>query len=393
VRKGTGPYQYTRLHSANGIHPALSKHWYAQNIRVRERAGYNIGMAQPIYDKLIVQHLKILEGLQYESGLFAASSKNVGTGYDKAWLRDNFYECLAFEVLGDWETVRKTYRAILDIFKKHERKIDYAIAKKPEYTYQYIHPRYNPETFDEYWEEWGNKQNDSIGCILYELGTVEARTPGLVVESDDDRRVVQKLVWYLSTLEYWHDPDSGMWEENEEIHASSVGACLAGLIAAKKIAGVHVPDELIERGKDRLRELLPRESEKKFVDLALLSLIWPYEVVSRDEAQKVLENVEYHLLRERGVIRYKGDRYYNANPDGVSEEAEWTFGLSWLAIIHEKLGDEQRAKEFLDRAKEAVTKRGLPELYFSNSTHYNDNTPLGWSESLFIIALHELAKS
>src|SRR5258708_40095150 len=98
-------------------------------------------MANLMYGKLIKQHLKILEGLQYDSGLFAASQKGIDTGYDKAWLRDNFYECLAFEVLEDWETVHKTYRAILDIIEKHEFKIDYAISKKPEYTHEYIHPR------------------------------------------------------------------------------------------------------------------------------------------------------------------------------------------------------------------------------------------------------------
>src|SRR3989344_8440292 len=113
--------------------------------------------AHPAYERLIKQHLEILKNLQYRSGLFAASKKAVATGYDKAWLRDNFYECLAFEVLGDWETVERTYSAILDIFKKHESKIDYAISKKPEHTYQYIHPRYDPQTFNEYWEEWGNK--------------------------------------------------------------------------------------------------------------------------------------------------------------------------------------------------------------------------------------------
>ena len=58
------------------------------------------------YNNLISQHLKILKGLQYESGLFAASDKSVGTGYDKSWLRDNFYECLAFEVINDCDTVR-----------------------------------------------------------------------------------------------------------------------------------------------------------------------------------------------------------------------------------------------------------------------------------------------
>jgi phosphorylase kinase alpha/beta subunit len=342
-----------------------------------------------LYKKLVDQHLKILEGLQYESGLFAASKKGVGTGYDKAWLRDNFYECLAFEVVGDFETVRKTYRAILDIFKKHEYKIDHAISKKPAYTHEYIHARYHPETFDEFWEEWGNKQNDSIGCILFKLGELEARQPGSIILDDDDRRIVQKLVWYLSTLEYWHDPDSGMWEENQELHASSVGACVAGLTWAKKIDGIEVPEALIEKGQATLRTLLPRESSGKFVDLALLSLIWPYNVVTAEEQAAILQNTEYHLLRERGVIRYKGDRYYNANEDGWSEEAEWTFGLSWLAIIYAKIGKAEEAKEYLDAARETVTKDGtVPELYFSNSTEYNDNTPLGWSESMFVVALH-----
>jgi phosphorylase kinase alpha/beta subunit len=347
--------------------------------------------SHPAYERLINQHLKLLEGLQYESGLFAASQKNIATGYDKAWLRDNFYECLAFEVLGDWDTVKKTYRAILDILKKHEWKIDYAISKKPEHTHQYIHPRYDPCSFNEYWEEWGNKQNDAIGCILFKIGELEQKEPGLLVTGDDDRRIVQKLVWYLSTLEYWHDADSGMWEEDQEIHASSVGACLAGLRMARFVPGVEVPEELLKRGEEALARLLPRESARKFVDLALLSLIWPYAVTTPEQTKTILENVEYHLLRERGVIRYKGDHYYNKNEDGWSEEAEWTFGLSWLAIIYDKLGNTEKAGEFLARAKASVSKSGaVPELFFSNSPEHNDNTPLGWSESLFIVALHEV---
>lgn len=344
----------------------------------------------PVYDKLVAQHLKILEDLQFSSGLFAASHKQVGTGYDKAWLRDNFYECLAFEVVGDFDTVRRTYRAILDILKKHEYKIDHAIAQKPEHTHQYIHARFHPETFDEYWEEWGNKQNDSIGCILFKIGELEKKQKGLIVESEEDRRIVQKLVWYLSTLEYWHDPDSGMWEENQEIHASSVGACVAGLKMAKHVEGVEVPEDLILLGEQILRAMLPRESESKFTDLALLSLIWPYDVVSKEQADAILTNIEYHLLRDRGVIRYKGDRYYNANKDGWSEEAEWTFGLSWLAIIYERRGDMEKAAYFLEEAKRVVTAVGMPELYFSNSEKFNENTPLGWSESLFIVALHDV---
>ncbi len=347
-------------------------------------------MAKLSYRELLDQHLQILKDLQYDSGLFAASKKDVGTGYNKSWLRDNFYECLAFEILGDWDTVEKTYDAILNIFIKHEEKIDWAIANKPSEAFQYIHARFNPQTFDEYWEEWGNKQNDAIGAILFRVGELEHNRKGRVLENEDRFRIVQKLVYYLQSIEYWNDPDNGMWEEYEEVHASSIGACVAGLKAVDKVEGIEVPDDMIVKGERALESLLPRESDTKFTDLSLLSLIYPYHVVSDEMRDQILENLEYHLLRKRGVIRYKGDHYYNKNPDGYSEEAEWVFGLAWLAIIYQEMENNDKAQELLDNLTEIDTEDGLPELYFSNSEQFNENTPLGWTESLFIVALYEM---
>jgi len=344
------------------------------------------------YEKLMAQHLQILKGLQYNSGLFAASSKNVSTGYDKSWLRDNFYECLAFIVMNDWNTAQKTYDAILKILLKHEYKIDCAIAKKPSYKHEYIHARYHPETFNEFWEEWGNKQNDSIGAILFMIGELEHHHKKIILRDASHVRIINKLVKYLQSIEYWHDFDSGVWEENEEVHASSVGACVAGLKSIARLPWIEVPDSLIEKGEESLRTLLPRESNTKFVDLAQLSLIYPYNVVDKRQAEEIVHNVEYHLLREKGVIRYKNDHYYNKNPDGYSEEAEWCFGLSWLAIIYLQWGREDWANHYIGMMLKTGTAKGVPELYFSNSKEHNENTPLGWAESLFIVALHDMNK-
>jgi hypothetical protein len=38
------------------------------------------------------------------------------------------------------------------------------------------------------------------------------------------------------------------------------------------------------------------------------------------------------------------------------------------------------------------TPEGIPELFFSNTDKPNDNTPLGWSESLFIVALDAMGR-
>lgn len=349
-------------------------------------------MARLTYQQLIEKHFEILKKLQYDSGLFAAADQHVTTGYDKSWLRDNFYETIAFEIMGDWDAVEKTYDAILKIFIKHEEKIDWAIENKPTESYQYIHARFHPETFDEFWESWGNKQNDAIGCILFRIGELEAHHKRLILKDENHVRIVNKLIKYLNAVEYWHDRDSGMWEEDEELHASSVGACVAGLKSINRLTHIDVPYEMIKKGQDTLNSLLPRESERKFVDLALLSLIWPYNVVSDEQRDRILENVEYHLLRERGVIRYKGDRYYNKNEDQFSEEAEWTFGLAWLAIIYEKMDNHEKAHALIKSLILDDTQKGMPELYFSHSPEYNENTPLGWSESLFIVALYEIER-
>ena len=365
-----------------------------------------------ITNDLIEKHLNNIRTLQSPSGLFMASRSDVSTGYNKAWLRDNFYTCLCFEKIADWEPVRRVWTSLLQIFVKHKDKIDWARKNKPYQTWQYIHARYNPENFEEFWEEWGNKQNDAVGAILFKIGELEGK--GIkIVETAEEKLVVQILVDYLESIEYWHDPDNGVWEEYEELHMSSVGACVAGLRKIKSVPTIKVSDYLIERGEETLRKFLPRESNSKFSDLALLSLIYPFNVVDEREAREIVRHVEYHLERDRGVIRYKNDRYYNKNEDGYSEEAEWCFGFPWLAIIYQqfisplssdlapltlrgetgqKNSDSEKAHHYLQKAIGTIYKDQIPELYYSDSPKPNDNTPLAGAESLFVVAILRASK-
>ncbi len=324
-----------------------------------------------------------IKNLQHNSGLFSAAKKNASTGYDLAWIRDNIYISLGLEAVNDFTSLKKVYWALLDILKRHEYKIDRTIQKKPEHAFQYIHARYHPITLHEMNEPWGNKQNDAIGALLFKIGDLEEKGIN-IIRDENDVRVLQKLIHYLKSIEYWQDKDNGMWEENEEVHASSIGACVAGL---KKIKGIiDVPNDLIQKGEDALNLLLPKESETKDIDLALLSLIYPYNIANEEQRMQILESVEKNLLKGKGVIRYKGDNYYNKGG-----EAEWTMGLPWLAIIYKKLGLLDKHEFFLQKTLDAMNEnKELPELYFANSPEHNENSPLGWSQALFLVSVSQL---
>jgi phosphorylase kinase alpha/beta subunit len=344
------------------------------------------------FDSAIRWHLNQVRKLRAPTGLFTASASDVTTGYNKAWLRDIYFMTLGFKYVGEMDVVTSAAKALLQILAKHKEKITWAVHNKPFATWQYIHARYNPDTFEEYWEEWGNKQNDAVGEVLYLIADCE-NSGHKVVETDEERELVQMLINYLNAIEYWNDADSGIWEENQEVRASSIGSVVRAVTEASKLPYVTVPEGMIEKGKQALRELLPRETANRFCDLALLTLIFPFDVTTEEETNIILANVEYFLTRDLGVIRYRNDRYYNNNKDGYSEEAEWSMGLAWLAIIYAQRGNVEKALQYFKQCDGTINKDGLiPELWYSHTTKSNDNIPLGWAESMYVVALVEVRK-
>ncbi len=329
-------------------------------------------------EEVISNSLAVLNSLRHNNGLFSAAL-NADTGYNRFWIRDNVYAALGLENY-DLNSTIIVYHRILDLLLKHEYKIDFALNEKPAHGWQFIHPLYNND-LSEIAEEWGWKQNDAVGTFLFAVGRLENK--GIRVLRDvNDFMIMQKLVFYLQSIEYWHCRDNGIWEEYEELHASSVGACVAGLKAVKNL--VYVPEELILKGEEMLNVLLPRESVTKEVDLALLSLIYPYNVVNEAQRDMILRNVEAFLVREKGVIRYICDKYYG-NEYG---EAEWSFGFPWLAIIYKQIGDEEKHNFYINKTLEALNHNfEMPELYYANSNEHNENVPLAWGQAMVLAAL------
>lgn len=338
---------------------------------------------------------EILDRLRLPHGLYMASPSE---HYCYVWIRDSFYMSLPY-LDKPGPTYEAAYHRFFDLLKEYEWKLDIHTWKKPNEVWEYLHARYTAEDVKEiHHEEWGHVQHDMIGAVLYGIGEGCKAGKG-IIRDEHDLDIVQKLVDYLECVEYWHDPDNGMWEEWRELHASSIGACVAGLKAVEEL--VQVPDRLIENGLTSLLQLYPRESESRPVDLAQMSLIYPYRLFSKVQGEVIVSRIEQELLRERGVIRYPGDSYYSTVEEehGRGEsldfyygtEAEWTFGFPWLALCYYELGHLDKAREWLKRSEEIVLEPGVfPELYYSGTNQPNPNTPLGWSCAMYILAKEKI---
>ncbi|WP_221563620.1 glycoside hydrolase family 15 protein [Alkalihalobacillus sp. TS-13] len=322
----------------------------------------------------------VLETMRLSNGAFLASpSKH----YSYVWIRDVCYAALPFLYNND-DRFEKAYYALFDLFKTYEWKIDIHRFQKPVHRYEYIHARYSTD-LKELPVEWGHAQHDAIGSFLWGIGAGLARGKKMI-RDEKDREMVQKLVDYLNCVQYWSDEDNGMWEEYQELHASSVGACVAGLKQVRML--VNVPEELIKKGEESLKFLLPRESETKETDLALLSLIYPYQIVSRQTALDILANVTGQLERKYGCIRYARDQYFNEG-----SEAEWCFGFPWLGLCYGHLGDMEKVEEYVKKTESIVPIDGkVPELYIGGRFEANENTPLAWAVAMSIL-LFEYAEA
>jgi len=383
------------------------------------------------FHALVESQVEILTAMIQPNGAVLASPNG---GYKAHWVRDGLYVLAAAACLGLSDLGHRLIRAPFSIFQKHRRKIQSGIQHRPGSNFEYLHARYHPTHFEEFEAEWGHNQLDMLGLFLYLVAHLPAK--GIDVfqygRQYEDRILLSHITRYLETLEWWRCADYGVWEEGPKLNASSIGAVLAGLSGLKSLddPDLYFNERQLARGRDALDRLLPAESEGRPCDLAQLSLIWPFGVLDEAQTSAVLDNVETRLVRERGVIRYEGDGYFNAADDRlvpihdprtgrelldygdqdrqafpftvVGLEAQWPLGLAWLSIVYSKRAkrrfaagkdhgaEKARAAGYLERLTacalpvDGVTPGYFPELYVGERP--NINAPLTWTTAFAIVA-------
>ncbi|HBG47129.1 MAG TPA: hypothetical protein DDW94_09110 [Deltaproteobacteria bacterium] len=379
----------------------------------------------PGHEKLLVAY-KHLEGLRQLNGGYIASEycgDKGGDRYNVFWLRDIMYATYANEYVGAYDKLIESYRLIIRIFQKYRHKITSG-ARKRRYlgscADEVIHARVHPVTLEEITHEWGHHQLDILGLFLYKTGDLIKKGHNVISTDQAETQILLRdIVLYLTTVRWHSDPDFGMWEEGPELHASSIGAVLAGLTMwhddgfyhykYKRQIPIHhylpVPQEFIEAGRSALERLLPSESATRPVDIAQLSLIWPYYIISDSQALNIISAIENNLVRRSGVVRYPGDLYYNADrTKPAGNEAEWPLGFAWLFIVYSQLAVKalkmgtiftppveyiEKAELYLNRLESVMTPEGLvPELYTGGKPNYN--VPLAWAQSFYVVARQNL---
>jgi phosphorylase kinase alpha/beta subunit len=277
----------------------------------------------------------------------------------------------------------------------------------------------------------------------------------LLKPQPDDLKTLALFPLYFQAICYWKDEDSGHWEEDGKIEASSIGPVIAGLKQLKllltdtrlaslcrhrgKPVAAEFLDELIERGTASLTSTLPSECiqpapRQRRYDAALLFLIHPLHVVEDEMADQILKDVIDNLQGDYGISRYSGDSFWcrdykdipevirttvsstreqwfkeNGRELKIGEEAQWCIFDPIVSAIFGLRFQKTRQKEYRERQTHHLNRSlgqltgedcpfgefKCPELYYLQNGRYvpNDATPLLWAQANLRIALKMMEQS
>ncbi len=388
------------------------------------------------------------------TGLLPASTAiTVHGDYTHAWVRDNVYSILAVWGLALAyrredddngrayrleQSVVKLMRGLLTAMLRQAPKVER--FKQTQAPLDALHAKYDTRTgapvVDD--DAWGHLQLDATSLFLLMLAQMTAS--GLrIVFTLEEVAFIQNLVHYLSRA--YHTPDYGIWERGDkmnegeaEINASSVGMVKAALEALRGFdlfgghggqgSKIHVPADAIARARGTLETLLPRESNSKETDAALLSVIGFPAFAVEDPAlvQRVRQDIVSKLQGRYGCKRFLRDGHQTVVEDHgrlhyqtgeLSRfehiESEWPLFFTYLLLDGVLRRDAAQAQDYRDRLEPLLVERDgawlLPELYYVPADHVqaekaapgsqerlpNANVPLVWAQSLYLLGtlLHE----
>lgn len=407
------------------------------------RSRSNSGVRLDYYQRLVYR--TILDNQNPVTGLIKSS-----LGNDHAWVRDSVYSIMAVWALSmaykknaDLDEDRaKTYeleqscvklmRGLLMSMMKQKEKLE--SFKETQNKMDSLHAKYSSLTGAtvETDDGWGHLQLDATSLYLLILAQMTAS--GLqIIFNLDEVAFIQNLVFYIESA--YCIPDYGIWERGDktnhglpELNASSIGMAKAALEAMNELdlfggrggpsSVIHVLADEAQKCHAVLQSMLPRESNSKEVDAALMSVIgFPaFAVENPDLIKLTKDTIEEKLLGRYGCRRFLRDGYRTAKEDSkrlyyepwelkVFEdiECEWPLFFCYFIIDGCFRGDREMVEKYSEALDEILIKEDglklVPELYsvpehkvdleYMNP-HSQERIALGqkpfiWAQSLYIV--------
>lgn len=408
------------------------------------RSRRNSGVRLDYYQRLVCK--TILDHQDPVTGLIPTHKQE-----DHAWVRDNVYSILAVWALSmaykknaDLDEDRaKTYeleqacvkmmRGLLMAMMRQKDKVEkFKLSQSPGDS---LHAKYSSQTAATVVgdKEWGHLQLDATS--LYLLILAEMTASGLqIVFNLDEVVFIQNLVFYIEAT--YCIPDYGIWERGDktnhglpELNSSSIGMAKAALQALDELdlfggkggpfSVIHVLADEAQKCNAVLQSMLPRESNSKELDAALLSIIgYPAFAVADAELITLTRNSILQKLRGNyGCKRFLRDGHKTAKEDPSrlyyeswelhlfeNIECEWPLFLCYLVIDACFRGERLEVEEYSEALDQLLvrTEDGLkhvPEMYavphdkveleyrnpHSQPRVHVGMTPFMWAQSLFII--------
>ena len=307
------------------------------------------------------------------NGLWTASPNGDYAG--RIWLRDCFYIIYCLMLYEEREEVQQALDILATLLD---------VEGRPAIAYD---ANLNPISISNYLTgESADVQNDTIGQMLWLYA--KAKEKGYNVEQW--LPIISNFLSILEEEQYWTQPDAGMWEMEEEVRLSSIGTVLAGL---NELAGIGftIPKVLISGGINTINILWPNETETRKFDAAMLSLIWPFRIISDDKAFEIVLRIYFNLYGDDiGIYRFLGDPYYSIRNESEQQmKAEWSLFIPQMLLclnsISQYFKEDSDIIEFeLKKSLKQIRKDDYPESYvlINDKRVPNSNTPLAWSEAL-----------
>lgn len=382
------------------------------------------------------------------TGLLPASTAiTVHGNYQDAWVRDNVYSilavwglALAYRNLDDdggrgfelRQRTTKLMRALLSSMMAQSAKVEE--FKKTRNPHDALHAKYDTITGANVVGdmEWGHLQIDATSVFLLTLTQMIAS--GLeLIWTHEEVCFVQNLVYYIERA--YRTPDYGIWERgaksnsgNVELNASSLGMAKAALEAlsgfnlfgakGSQSTVIHVAPDNIAQSNITLTAMLPRESNTKEIDAALLSIIgFPaFAVQDQSLSDRVRDDIVNKLEGRYGLKRFLRDGHQTVLEDEgrlhyeeqelkqfEHIESEWPLFYAYLYLDAIFRDDKAQISHYRNRLDGVLVEQNgyklLPELYFvpqesieleraspqSQDRIPNDNVPLVWAQSLYLL--------